>query len=203
MEFSQRPGTHGFAAAAPPLAHYQSPPGPADAYLGAPRRLPSLTELLVSQESAQQIPRWLLCKLLCRMAHCAPSRTLPGPIVSGWLSRRYAAFGVPVYLTADSQRTACPIDLPAPVATQYRDSESASSSVSSQGTLIDTCLSADHHYAVAKQVHQHPGRAHTHMSSAGPFAASQTIQLASGMCEEDVFAAASILMSLRTCKLPC
>ncbi|KAJ2589609.1 hypothetical protein H4R99_007403, partial [Coemansia sp. RSA 1722] len=115
----------------------------------------------------------------------------------------YAAFGVPVYLTADSQRTACPIDLPAPVATQYRDSESASSSVSSQGTLIDTCLSADHHYAVAKQVHQHPGRAHTHMSSAGPFAASQTIQLASGMCEEDVFAAASILMSLRTCKLPC
>ncbi|KAJ1862668.1 hypothetical protein LPJ57_006345 [Coemansia sp. RSA 486] len=115
----------------------------------------------------------------------------------------YAAFGVPVYLTADSQRTAYPIDLPAPVATQYRDSESASSSVSSQGTLIDTCLSADHHYAVAKQVHQHPGRAHTHMSSAGPFAASQTIQLASGMCEEDVFAAASILMSLRTCKLPC
>ncbi|KAJ2160861.1 hypothetical protein GGF46_001918 [Coemansia sp. RSA 552] len=75
------------------------------------------------------------------------------------------------------------IDVPsrASGASGHRDSESASS-VSSQTTLVDSYSPAAHRPG-AKQ--------------------RPTTVVDGSVCEEDVFAAASILMSLRTCKLPC
>ncbi|KAJ2343455.1 hypothetical protein GGF43_005697, partial [Coemansia sp. RSA 2618] len=80
------------------------------------------------------------------------------------------------------------IDVPAPRMPEYgqahRDSESGASSVSSQATLLGG-YSPVSHRSVAKQLPQH------------------SAPLDRGMCEDDVFTAASILMSLRTCKMPC
>ncbi|KAJ2626822.1 hypothetical protein H4R22_004666, partial [Coemansia sp. RSA 1290] len=79
------------------------------------------------------------------------------------------------------------IDVPSSRVPDYgvptcRDSESGASSVSSQGTLVDNCLPVARHVAIKQ-----------HSMAA----------VDRGMCEEDVFTAASILMSFRTCKMPC
>ncbi|KAJ1643245.1 hypothetical protein J3B02_003529 [Coemansia erecta] len=166
MEFSQRPSTYGLAAAPP--AHYQHPPDAVDTYPGAPRRLPSLSELLVSQEPAAQ-----------------------QAAVAGHRSRDSASYSMHPHshshphLRLHPQRTAQPFDPSAPhYASAAHHHNSAPSPVSSQSTLIDSFSPV-------------------HKGSAGLFAPPQASQLVLGMCEEDVFAAASILMSLRTCKLPC
>ncbi|KAJ1811743.1 hypothetical protein LPJ75_003993 [Coemansia sp. RSA 2598] len=166
MEFSQRPATQGLAAA-PPAHYHQYAPSAEDAYPGAPRRLPSLSELLVPQEPPVQ-----QAAVAGRRSRDPASYSTHHP---------YSHAHQQMQMQIQAQRAAQAIDLPVSSAhhhQHHRDSVSASSSVSSQDTLIDS-------YAAAAAKHAQPG------------------QLAPGMCEEDVFAAASILMSLRTCKLPC
>ncbi|KAJ1942818.1 hypothetical protein GGF37_002940, partial [Kickxella alabastrina] len=110
-------------------------------------------------------------------------------------------FGNGPYAVADSQK-GYGIDVPAPSYYQ-RDPESASS-LSSQATLLES------YSPLAQQ------RGHAKQSSyAGDYENESTrifqtqkpnhqpSNSVSSMCEEDVFAAASILMSLRTFKTPC
>ncbi|KAJ1846850.1 hypothetical protein LPJ70_001832 [Coemansia sp. RSA 2708] len=180
MEFSQRPA-HYAASTHYPYAgqdaqqvYYAQPqPHPAEAYASSPRRLPSVSELLVTPDAPQQAVS----------AHpYAPTRFA---VADRPAAQHYVpgAYGPGAYPVADVSK-AYGIDVPAPRAPDYgapayRDSESAASSVSSQGTMVDNYSPAAHR-AAAKQLQQ-----------------------PSGMCEDDVFTAASILMSLRTCKMPC
>ncbi|KAJ2614285.1 hypothetical protein H4S08_001763 [Coemansia sp. RSA 1365] len=216
MEFSQRPAhpalsnTHGFitaaAAAAPTSAHYsyagqdprqafysspvyahhQQQQQQVDNQSGNPRRLPSVSELLVSQDpSTQQVAA------VQHSTSYAPRFAQADPqsqhlYISG-------AYSHGAYQTMDAPKTYA-IDVPGVHATGYvaqahRDSES-SSSVSSQTTIVGN-YSPTAHYSAAKQ---HPQQQVQVQSSAA---------IDRGMCEEDVFTAASILMSLRACKMPC
>ncbi|KAJ2796423.1 hypothetical protein H4R21_004723 [Coemansia helicoidea] len=89
---------------------------------------------------------------------------------------------------------ACPpVDIPGHRAPErvHRDSESASS-VSSIATLVDKhSPAAYHHHAGPKQYRVQAAPAA--VAAAAPH----------DVYEDDVFMAANILMSLRTCKLPC
>ncbi|KAJ1934029.1 hypothetical protein FBU59_005828 [Linderina macrospora] len=82
----------------------------------------------------------------------------------------------------------------------HRDSESASS-VSSQGTLMDSRLSPIHHTYKRASIYQQHQQQQQYVQQ--PFASTPVADADRNMCEEDVFTAASILMSLRTCKMPC
>ncbi|KAJ1940135.1 hypothetical protein EC988_007121 [Linderina pennispora] len=85
----------------------------------------------------------------------------------------------------------------------HRDSESASS-VSSQGTLMDSRVSPIHHtYKRTSIYQQHQQQSQHQQYVQQPFASTPAAEADRNMCEEDVFTAASILMSLRTCKMPC
>ncbi|KAJ2452674.1 hypothetical protein EV183_002733 [Coemansia sp. RSA 2336] len=207
MEFSQRPahqplsGAHGFitAAAAPASTHYyvgQDAPrqvyysAPAyappphhpqqqpstDIYAGSPRRLPSVSELLVSPDTPQN------AAAVQPSPNSAPR--FDRSVQQGYAAAAYAQPAYPVTGTPKGYA----IDVPSSRVPDYgvptcRDSESAASSVSSHGTLVDSYLPAAQNMATKQQ----------HSMAA----------VDRGMCEEDVFTAASILMSFRTCKMPC
>ncbi|KAJ2498383.1 hypothetical protein GGH96_004368 [Coemansia sp. RSA 1972] len=215
MEFSQRPAhpslsrAHGYIAAAPASAHShysyagqdaqqayyapvyaQLPPPPqtdiyagspqslppqADIYAGSPQRLPSLSQLLEPQDTPQQVASVQAPAYTPRFAHA------DRPV------QQHYMYAQPAYPVVDAPK-AYGIDVPAPRVPDYgaqahRDSESGASSVSSQGTLVGSYSPAGLR-TVTKQT-------------------PPSAPLDRGMCEDDVFAAASILMSLRTCKMPC
>ncbi|KAJ2723476.1 hypothetical protein GGI07_002599 [Coemansia sp. Benny D115] len=114
---------------------------------------------------------------------------------------------------ADVQKSYA-IDVPqrrqAPDAAGYhRDSES-SSSVSSQGTLLESYSPQTHQRAFAKHGAEYRPSTRIfaptqqqHVATAAAIHVQPELAAGAGMCEEDVYAAASILMSLRTCKMPC
>ncbi|KAJ2732759.1 hypothetical protein IW152_003562 [Coemansia sp. BCRC 34962] len=194
MEFSQRPahssthsGVHGFMAAAPPPAHriyavpdsqqqqqqtfYATSPymhhqqqqhTAADVYPPASRRLPSVSELLVSQSAAQQ---QAVAGHLARDS--APYAASYSPA-----SIQQKSFGIDVPQARSSAHHHRPSDY---AAIGHRDSESASS-VSSQTTLLGGYSPPLHQRAF---VPDHKGD------------------------QDEVYTAASILMSLRACKMPC
>ncbi|KAJ1885871.1 hypothetical protein GGI01_003682 [Coemansia sp. RSA 376] len=205
MEFSQRPthstthpGAHGFMAAAPPPAHraYAAPDSQqqqtfyatspymhqqqqqhaGDVYSAASRRLPSVSELLVSQGAAQQ------------------------QVVAGHLARDSAPYAAPAaYSPASIPQKPFGIDVPqarsahhygsgAYAVAGHRDSESGSS-VSSQVTLLGSYSPPPHQRAFGVD-YKDPARAYRSPGDAD--------------CDQDeVYTAASILMSLRACKMPC
>ncbi|KAJ2780591.1 hypothetical protein GGI15_003485 [Coemansia interrupta] len=226
MEFSQRPahstfsGAHSYMpAAAPPPAHHQyllaSKGGSAnqplytqrnaaasasanEAYPGAPRRLPSVSELLISPDTVQQA---------AVAGHASRDLALLSMQQHKYSTNATGVFGTSSAYPAAESQMAYGIDVPAPrhaqdaatgdyvAAAYHRNSESASS-VSSHETLVDggAMLSNPQYHTYSKQNTRH-------------IVASQNQQqqqqmVVSCMCEDDVFAAASILMSLRTCRMP-
>ncbi|KAJ2885805.1 hypothetical protein H4R27_001096 [Coemansia aciculifera] len=213
MEFSQRPahsttlpGAHGFMAAAPPPAHrayaapdsqqqqqtfyatssymhHQQQQHAGDVYAAASRRLPSVSELLVSQGAAQQ------------------------QAVAGHLARDSAPYAAPAaYSPASIQQKPFGIDVPQARSTHshshhhgsgayavagHRDSESGSS-VSSQVTLLGSYSPPPHQRALGVD-YKDPARAYRSPGDADCDLRDQ----------DEVYTAASILMSLRACKMPC
>ncbi|KAJ1957403.1 hypothetical protein GGI12_005036 [Dipsacomyces acuminosporus] len=211
MEFSHRPahsnlpGAHGPMSASPahyqystdsqpanhyatsPYAHHQhqaslgAPTSVSEAYpITAPRRLPSVSELLTPHDT-QQVAGY--APQLMQIDHQQQQQQQQQQsTAAGYSNSSYAVvdsqkpFGIDVPGSYSSQTSA-------EYAGYHRNSESASS-VSSQSTLVDSHLSA-HPSHTYKQYQQH------------------STEAGRSMYEEDVFTAASILMSLRTCKMPC
>ncbi|KAJ2082728.1 hypothetical protein H4R24_001324 [Coemansia sp. RSA 988] len=219
MEFSQRPahpalsGTHGFitavTATAPASTHYsyagqdprqsfygspvyahqqhhqQHQQQQVDIQPGNPRRLPSVSELLVSHDHSPQ-----------QVAAPQHSASYAPCFVQPDLQPQHhympSVYSHNAYQPVDASK-AYAIDVPGAqaagyVAQAHRDSES-SSSVSSQTTIVGN-YSPTAHYSAAKQRPQQQQM-------------QNLTAIDRGMCEEDVFNAASILMSLRACKMPC
>ncbi|KAJ1664378.1 hypothetical protein IW140_004117 [Coemansia sp. RSA 1813] len=194
MEFSQRPahpaipGTHRMMAAAPtPPAptHYQYVPDtqqppyaspqyahpPTDVYSVAPRLLPSVSELLVSQQTVATSP------VRCAVPYAYSDH-------QAQIHPHHSVYTAPPSYATEPQKP-LGIDVPKPAtSSHHRDSESASS-VSSQITLIDN-------FSPQQQAYQ--------MSD---FKQQQISSSTRAVYEDDVFTAASILMSLRACKIPC
>ncbi|KAJ1720183.1 hypothetical protein LPJ53_005156 [Coemansia erecta] len=219
------------SAAAPPPAHYQYSPAskgdsanqqfytphsaavPAstnEAYPGAPRRLPSVSELLISQEAAQQA---------AVAGHVSRDHAFLSMQQHKHSANATGAFGTASAYPAAESQMAYGIDVPVPrrvhdaatgdyvAAAYHRESESASS-VSSHGTLVDggAMLSNQQYHTFSKQHDRQMGHNGEYTENTGHIVASQNQQqqmVVLGMCEDDVFAAASILMSLRTCRMPC
>ncbi|KAJ1785680.1 hypothetical protein LPJ59_006091 [Coemansia sp. RSA 2399] len=192
MEFSQRPahpaipGAHRMMAAPAPVpAHYQyvpdapqphyTHPSTDTMYSPAPCRLPSVSELLVSQKySSSQHHQAADTTPVHTAALYAQHPDHQAQIIHP----QHAAYTSPPLYAMEPQKP-LGIDVPKPIAaSHHRDSESASS-VSSQATLVGSFS--------PQQPRQTPGFK----------------QQIGGVYEDDVFTAASILMSLRTCKMPC
>ncbi|KAJ1721520.1 hypothetical protein LPJ61_006035 [Coemansia biformis] len=224
MEFSQRPahaplsGAHGFITAAvgapppPPSAHAhyaypgQDSPQPvysaaaayaqpaqhqpsADSYAGVARRLPSVSELLVTPDSAAAIQQPAPYAVPCAQPSLVAQQQQQQHYMAG-------AYGQGAYPPTSTPK-AYGVDVPGLRAPDHgpRDSEPASS-VSSHSTLIDKHSPAAYHHTGAKQYHLPSPPAAT-------VPAATAVAAQRDMYEDDVFVAANILMSLRTCKMPC
>ncbi|KAJ1853381.1 hypothetical protein LPJ73_002659 [Coemansia sp. RSA 2703] len=180
-----------------------------ESYTGAPRRLPSVSELLISQEAIQQA--------------AVAGHVSRDHVVLSMQQHKHSAsasdgFGLASSYPAGEAQNAYGIEVPAPrrvqdtvtgdyvAAAYHRESESASS-VSSHGTLVDggAMLPSQQYHVYNKQHNRQVDHVGEYKESTRHVVALQNQQqmVVSGMCEDDVFAAASILMSLRTCRMPC
>ncbi|KAJ2744230.1 hypothetical protein GGI20_003129 [Coemansia sp. BCRC 34301] len=210
MEFSQRPthsttlpGAHAYMAAAttsPTHAHrayatpdlqqqqqhqafYSSSPymhhqqqHASDSYLAASRRLPSVSELLVVSQATAAAQQQAVA------GHSAPNSYSSASIIPS------KPFGIDV----PSARSAAQHNHYA--ITGHRDSESASS-VSSQATLLDN-------YSPPPPSHQRAFSQHEFKDSARVYRPPGDADC-DPHDQDEVYTAASILMSLRACKMPC
>ncbi|KAI9500719.1 hypothetical protein BX070DRAFT_237302 [Coemansia spiralis] len=194
--------------AAPDTHHQQQPLYAAqqyghhtnDTYSGAPssRRLPSVSELLVSQQNTpQQQQQTMVASPVRESAPYTPLFAQPDRLSHHQHQHQHQQGLTGSYVATPSYAVeplkSLGIDVPKhhsahDAASYHRDSESASS-VSSQGTLVDN-YSPQAHQTFAFKLQQ---KQQQYISSSTDHS----------MYEDDVFTAASILMSLRTCKMPC
>ncbi|KAJ2658371.1 hypothetical protein IWW48_004046 [Coemansia sp. RSA 1200] len=202
MEFYQRSAHPTIPAAhrmMPAPAHHQYLPDPqllppsyappqyaashhTEPYSAPPRRLPSVSELLVPQQQQQQQ----------QVAAASPARNPPpAPYAISYAHSDRPPQSHPQHAAAYTDSSAYAVEPQKPLgidvpksasASHHRDSESASS-VSSQTTLVDN---------YSPQLTRQPPA-----FKQPPSSTNRT------MYEDDVFTAARILMSLRTCKMPC
>ncbi|KAI8321444.1 hypothetical protein GQ54DRAFT_304786 [Martensiomyces pterosporus] len=219
MEFSQRPahstlpGAHGFMAASPAHYQYSADSQPAhyatspysqqqanDTYPITPRRLPSVSELLTPQDS-QQVAGYAPQLMQIDRQQQQQHNSATGYTGSGSYSvvESQKPFGIDVPGSRGMQPST-------DYAGYHRDSESASS-VSSQGTLVDSHMPPHHQHSYKQQLAS-DYKDNSRIYQSRPQQQQQqnqqqALEADRSVCEEDVFTAASILMSLRTCKMPC
>ncbi|KAJ2910820.1 hypothetical protein GGI21_000468 [Coemansia aciculifera] len=156
-----------FYATSPYMLHQQQ--NPADAYSAAPRRLPSVSELLVSPGTSASAAQQQAVAA-AHSASYAPTMYSPANIQQ----QQQKPFSIDVPLARSSaHHTSAAYAVPG----HHRDSESASS-VSSQATLLDS-------YSPSSSSHQRAFKEYDLRD------------------QDEVYKAASILMSLRACKTPC
>ncbi|KAJ2432703.1 hypothetical protein GGF42_009533 [Coemansia sp. RSA 2424] len=165
--------------------HHQQPHA-GDTYSAASRRLPSVSELLVSQSAAQQ---------QAVAGHSAPY--VPASYSPSSIQQK--SFGIDVPSARSAHHTNNHHGSSAYAVAGHRDSESASS-VSSQATLLGSYSPPPHQRTFSQQ--QHAFGAADFKDPARAFHAPGDAD-----CDlrdqDEVYTAASILMSLRACKMPC